>query len=185
MPRRALAQASGFAYLRERAISVIAVKKITPNCGDQDICEPVVVVIGGVGARSPISVGEPGLLRHIFKTPVAEVMEQVHAARSGHGLLPRYDLPQLVHSPAIHNQQVHETIVVIVEPRRSAAVRFGYPALLRPSAPHGSVNAGFSRHIGEAQSPASSCVKRRAQNNCRSPDRQTCLMQTLIMEHRR
>ncbi len=121
--------------------------------GDEDIGIAVVVVIGCIRAGSPIRIEKTGRRRHVFKATIAQIMKQVNVSgmRRYPGRFIAGRASQLVHRSAIHEQEVHPAIVIVIEPSHAAAIRFRNPALLRSTALHRRVHAGGFSHIGEAQ----------------------------------
>ena len=97
VPFHVAAQPSRGRDFGERAIAVVLIEKIDADIGDQDIGEPVVVVIDRVSSRAPIGIRESGALRDVFKFSVAQIVEQINAGARRFGRGAGYHFAQLIH----------------------------------------------------------------------------------------
>src|ERR1019366_3492302 len=78
MPFHVAAQARRTSDLGKRSIAVVLKEQVDADGGDQDVRVAVIVVVRGVRAGSPIGIGETRALGNIFKSPIPEIVEQVH-----------------------------------------------------------------------------------------------------------
>src|SRR5487761_2480843 len=83
VPFDAASETGGGAYFGEGSVAVVFVEEIDADGGDEDVGEAVVVVVGGIGASAPVSVGEAGALGDVFEVAMAQIVEEVNAAGFG------------------------------------------------------------------------------------------------------
>ena len=136
---------------REGAIAVILVKKVCSDGGNHDVGETVIVIVGGISSCSPVRVGETGARGDVFEVSMAEVMVEKNASRFWRRLLTGNYAAQAFHGGPVDNKQIHEAIVVVIEPRYAATVGFRDPSLLGATAADLGADAGRCRHFREAE----------------------------------
>src|SRR5580692_10480066 len=152
MPFHIAAQTSGAADFGKRSIAVVFVEQVDSDGGDQDIRIAVVIVVGGVRAGSPVGVRETRTYGNIFEPSVPKIMEQVYAAWGWRGRLSRHDAAQLLHARPVHDQQIHEAVVVVIEPGGAAAIGLRDPAFFGTTATHLGMNSGGVGDVCELNS---------------------------------
>ena len=71
---RVLAQAGLGGHVAERPVAVVAIQHVVAVVGDEQIVEPVVVVVADGDRRGPAGARQAGLVRHIRERAVAIVL---------------------------------------------------------------------------------------------------------------
>ena len=85
-----------------------------PVVGDEQIVEPVVVVVADGDGRGPAGAGQAGLVRHVRERAVAVVLVEA-IGRPGRRAL---------ETGAAQDEEIEPAVVVVVEKRHSAAHHF-------------------------------------------------------------
>src|SRR5262249_49482199 len=110
----------------ERAIAAIAVKGVPAIRGDVEIRESIVVVIADCYAHAVVvpGGGDPRLPGYIRKAPVTILAVQPVPIR---GIAPREvsgELCRIVQLPAVHQEDVEKSVVIVVEQSHAATHGF-------------------------------------------------------------
>ena len=112
------------AHVLERAVAAVAVERVAPQPGHEQVGEAVVVVVGVADAEVVAGALHPRLLRHVLELPVAEVVvEPVPVARVA--------LVERRHLRAVREVHVEQAVVVVVDERRAGHHRLGLVAVGR------------------------------------------------------
>ena len=104
-------------HIGESAVAVVAIERVLPVVGDEQIVVAVVVVVADAAGLSPAGlVLQAGADRDIGEGAVAIVLEEVamRLLAGGKSLQP----------PAVHQEQIEPAIVVVVVEGQAAAGGF-------------------------------------------------------------
>ena len=63
--------------VRECAVAVVAVEHVSPEVGDEEIVEPIVVVVADATRLTPSGAGQAGFAGHVREGAIAIVVEQI------------------------------------------------------------------------------------------------------------
>src|SRR5260370_34501176 len=97
----------------ERAIAVVVVEHATIEIGNIKVFPAVIVVVADGGAKSPTAMREARLGRHIGESAVVVIVVEL----AGVALL----CSQILERGAVHQEDVHPPVVVVIKNRDSAA----------------------------------------------------------------
>jgi len=101
-------------HICESAIAVVAVELVLPIVGNEEVFKAVVVKVPNADPGAPARIRQARLRRNVFESSVAIVVIQAIARPGRNGIEP---------APA-HDEDVHPTIVVVIEKGASASHRF-------------------------------------------------------------
>src|SRR5216684_4784454 len=137
--------ASGVSYsgfrgdIGERAIAIVVVEQATIEIRNIKVFPSVIVVVGDGGAKSPAAMREPSLGGHIGKSAVVVIVIE----------LARMALPclQILQRRAVHQEDVHPPVVVVVKDCDSAAHGFHDVMFFRAAAGEVEIDAGGAGYV--------------------------------------
>ena len=144
----------------ERPVGAVAVEHVAPPIGDEEIVEPVVVVITDRHRRRPARSFEPGLLGHIAERAVAVVVVKTVRGRGG----------RVVPPDSRQEKDIDPAIVVVVDKGRAGAHGFNNVVFFGDAAVNdGRGQAGLLGDIHEAgvKRPTGGLAARRRLNPAR------------------
>ena len=151
-------QPGAFRRVFESAVAPVAIERVRPKPGDEQVGAAVVVVIAGRDAQpvalSPGERGDPRGFGDILESPVAAVVEKTVARNRG-GLVPVAGLLQ--DRPALHAVDVEPAVAVEVEQSHAARRRLGHQVLRGPAVVEGEDQ---TRSLGVVDEPDGRTARR-------------------------
>ena len=142
----------GFRHVRERAVPVVTVERVSAEVGDVDVCEAVVVVVADRDAHAVVVLrhaGEASLLRHVGKRAIGVlVIEAVPEARARlvRQFVRRH---RVIDLRAVGEEHVQAIVVVVVQQGHAAAHGLHQVLVRRRRVAMREVDAGRLRDVGE------------------------------------
>src|SRR6267154_46294 len=102
----------GLGHIREGAIAVVAIQNILPKTGAENIVNAIVVIVADANAARPANRMQSRFFRNIGESAISVVLIETIARALG----------CVVHARARQNENVHPTVVVVVN-EGAASVR--------------------------------------------------------------
>src|SRR5690242_2031074 len=136
-------------YIGESSVAVIVVKHAAIEVGDVDILIAVVVIIAYGHAETPATVIQTGFGTNVAKGAIVVVAVKRHTMAAFGA--------QIGESGAVHQQDVHPAVVVVIKNRHAAAHGFHDVELLRPAAGEVEIDAGCASYVFEGDSGGRFC----------------------------
>ena len=131
------------------AVTVIAEKFVGSEIRDQQIGETVIIDIGRSATLTPSASCQPGLSSHVREFSAAIVAVQVIP------LPARLAGFKIFNGRAIHDKQIYQPVVVVIQPTNTSSVDIEDRLLLRRSVDRYSLDASLFGYIDEARFTAS------------------------------
>ena len=126
----------------ERAVAIVAIQMVAAERGHVEILPAVAVHVRRADAHAPARVADAGLVGDVLESSVAEIAIE-RAAR-------RVRIVGGVHRQRVHEVDVRQPVVVVVEERHAAAHRLDDESLFRRGVML-ERNAGFARDVAKEQ----------------------------------
>src|SRR5258708_14534287 len=137
--------ASGVSYsgfrgdISEGAVAVVVEEHATIEIRNITVLPAVIVVVSDGGAKSPTAMREPRLGRHIGKRAVVVIVVEL----AGVALL----CLQILDGRAVHQEDIHPPVVVVVKDCDSAAHGFHDVTFFRAAAGEVKIDAGGAGYV--------------------------------------
>src|SRR5258708_9297476 len=137
--------ASGVSYsgcrgdIGERAIAIVVVEHARIEIRNIKVFPAIIVVVADGGAKSPTAMREPSLGGHIGKSAVVVIV--IELARMALLCL------QILQRGAVHQEDVHPPVVVVVKDCDSAAHGFHDVMFFRAAAGEVEIDAGGAGYV--------------------------------------